>query len=208
MCTPDSDATTRLLDRARRGDSQALGLLLDRYRDETRRLVQLRIDPLLRSRADESDIVQETQIDAARRFEDYLTRRPMPFRIWLRRTALQRLSKIRRQHLDVSKRSVQRELHLSDDASQQLYLQLIDSGSSPSKVAMKRELKKQLRDALSELSNTDREILLMRHVERMSNLEIAQSLDLSESAVSKRHYRSLIKLGAILKQYGIHPSDK
>src|SRR5262245_51087035 len=100
--TPDCAETQRLLERAQAGDAEAPEQLLARHRPFLRQLVELRLDPRLRARVDPSDVVQEAQLDAFRRLADYLRRRPMPFRLWLRKTAQQRLLKVQRQHLQAA----------------------------------------------------------------------------------------------------------
>ena len=81
---PDSAETQRLLERAEAGDPEAPKQLLARHDPFLRQVVELRFDPRLRARVDPSDVVQEARIDAFRRLADYLRRRPMPFRLWLR----------------------------------------------------------------------------------------------------------------------------
>ncbi len=206
MTDIDSRETSLLLDRAADGDRSAVNGLMARYRAELRRVLGIRIAPKLQKRVDASDIIQETEIEVFERFDDYLARRPMPFRLWLRKTALQRLAKVRERHIKAAKRSVEDELSLSAAASAQLCRRLVRSDVSPSQRAMQRELINQVKMILSEFSDTDREILLMRHVEKMSNVEIGHVLDLSPSAVSKRHVRCLVKLRSMLHQRGIKMS--
>jgi len=98
--SPDSSETTRLLEQVRDGDRDAFEKLFARHRPYLRQVVSLRLDPKLRARVDASDVVQETHLEAVRRLPDYLKRRPMPFRLWLRKTAYERLLMIERHHRD------------------------------------------------------------------------------------------------------------
>ena len=91
---PDSEETCRLLARAQAGDADAFNQLLERHRPAVRECVRRRLDPKLGPRVDLSDVVQETQLDALRGRDDFVERRPMPFRLWLLKTAHQRLLKI------------------------------------------------------------------------------------------------------------------
>ena len=87
----DSQETEALLEQAAAGDSLARERLLQRHRPRLREFVEAHLDPALRARLDASDVVQEAQMEAARRLPDFLSRRPMPFRVWLRKTAYERL---------------------------------------------------------------------------------------------------------------------
>src|SRR6516225_8426712 len=109
--------TRRLLGRARGGDREAVEELFIRHRPYLRRLVELRLDPRLRPRVDASDVVQEAQLEAARRLDGYLQMPALPFRLWLRRLAYDRLLMLRRYHLAAERRSVIREVALPDRSS-------------------------------------------------------------------------------------------
>src|SRR5262249_9004167 len=93
----DSADTRRLLDEVRGGDRGALDRLLGEYRHYLRTVVELRLDPKLRARVDPSDVVQEAQLEAVRRVDGYLERPVLPFRLWLRQIAFDRLLMARRQ---------------------------------------------------------------------------------------------------------------
>ncbi len=65
---------------------------------------------------------------------------------------------------------------------------------TPASAAIQQELQRKLQSVLMELDETDREIILMRYYEQMSNQEIAAALDLTEAAASMRHLRALRRL--------------
>ena len=90
--------TDSLLKQASAGDREAREQLLIRHRDRLTRMVAVRLDRTLAARVDPSDVVQETLTDAARRLDDYLRERPMPYYPWLRRLASDRLDKVHRRH--------------------------------------------------------------------------------------------------------------
>src|SRR5436853_3869317 len=104
---PEPD-TEQLLDAAARGDGQARGRLLERHRKRLKRMVAVRLDRRLAPRVDPSDVVQETLAEAARRLDEYLRARPMPYYPWLRRLAWVRLDKLRRRHT-AGRRDIGRE---------------------------------------------------------------------------------------------------
>ena len=203
---PDSDETRRLLERAQAGDAEAPEQLLARHRPFLRRLVELRLDPRLRARVDPSDVMQEAQLDAFRRLADYLRRRPMPFRLWLRKTAQERLLKVQRQHLETAGRAVGREVPLPARSSAVLGQQLVTRGSAPGARLDRSEIARRVREAVARLPEGDREVLLMRNFEGLSNPEIGYLLGLDAAAVSKRHGRALLRLRALLLESGLGES--
>ena len=200
---PDSGETQRLLEQVQAGDAQARDQLLAHHRTFLHRMVELRLDVRLRARVDASDVVQEVQIDAFRRLPDYVQRRPMPFRLWLRKTANERMLKIQRRHLGVGRRAVGREEPLPMESSLVLGRQLLASGSTPSQHLDRSEVARRVREAVARLSETDREVLVMRNFEGLSNAEIGFLLGLDADSVSKRHGRALLRLRKLLLQDGL-----
>ena len=204
--TPDSEETSRLLQQVQTGDRHAFEQLFARYRDYLHQVVALRIDPRLRARMDPSDVVQETQLEAFQRLADYLERRPMPFRLWLHRTACERLGKIREHHLEAGRRTVEREVALPNPSSLHFAQQLLAAGSTPSRRLEQAEVARRVGQAVARLPEADREVLLMRNVEGLSNREIGCLLGLEPAAVSKRHGRALLRLRALLLESGLGES--
>jgi RNA polymerase sigma-70 factor (ECF subfamily) len=195
--SPDRPDTEKLLDRAAHGDCSARDDLLGQHRDQLRRMVHIHLDRRVAARVDPSDVVQEALADAARKLPHYLRVRPIPFYPWLRRIAWERLVKTHRQHLAADRRSVIHEeaaLPLPADSVIFLAKRLAASGTSPSNHVVKEELHHRVRLALDQLGPHDREILVMRYLEQMSNREIAATLGLSEGAVKVRHLRALQRI--------------
>jgi RNA polymerase sigma-70 factor (ECF subfamily) len=182
-----------LLDAVRRGDRQAVDDLLVAHRDYLRAVVALRMDPRLRARVDESDVVQEASLAAARRMADYLDRRPMGFRLWLRQTALECLLQLRRRHLGADCRAAGREVALSDPSALLLAGRLLPV-DTPSGAARERERVELVRRAVADLPDDDREVILLRVYEGLANAEAAAVLGLHPDAASKRFARALIRL--------------
>ena len=200
--TPDSTETCNLLRQIEEGDRQAFERLFDRYRAYLSQVVEVRLDPRVRVRIDPSDVVQETQLEVFRRLPDYLTRRPMPFRLWLRKTAQERLLVVRRQHLEAGRRAVNREVPLPERSSLLLARGFL-TGSTPSRQLGRQELARRVRQAVARLSEADREIVLLRAFEGLSNQEVACVLDLDPATASKRHGRALLRLQKLLAEGGL-----
>lgn len=203
---PDPEETERLLERVRAGDRAALDELLARHRGYVRRMVELRLDRRLGARVDASDVVQEAQLEVAQRIDDFLQRNPMPFHVWLRKTACERILRLRRRHVGAGNRSLDREVALPEGSSVMLAQQLLGPEAPPSRHAAARETAALLGQALARLADDDREIVLLRSFEGLSNQEAAQVLGVEGAAASKRYGRALLRLRKILKDDGLTES--
>jgi RNA polymerase sigma-70 factor, ECF subfamily len=202
MSTPDTDSE-ELVRQASRGDQAAVAELLQRHRGRLRQMVRMRMDPRIRGRLDPSDVIQETFMTASQQLPQYLQTRPLPFYLWLRRIAWQKLGHAHEQHLDAKKRTIRREQSYSwgtSDHSAMQIAKVIAAGlTSPSAAAVQKETRERVRAALDELPETDREILLQRYVEQLSIKEIATVLESTDAAVYKRHTRALQKVHRALR---------
>jgi RNA polymerase sigma-70 factor (ECF subfamily) len=184
------------------GRPEAFDRLFDRHRRHLLGVVKQRISPSLQARVDPSDVVQEIYIQAASQLQDYLARRPMPFRLWLRKTVQQRLRKLTEHHA-AARRSNEREEPLPNRSSVLLARRLVGIVPSASREASDRERAHRVRQALQRLNDDDREILLLRYLEQISNQEIAFLLEIDPATASRRSGRALIRLGRILHSMGI-----
>jgi RNA polymerase sigma-70 factor (ECF subfamily) len=199
---PDSEETRALLDRAAAGDPNAPGDLLARHRDALRGFVDLHLDPAIRARVDGSDIVQEAHADMARQLADYLARRPMPFHLWARKTAYNRLLNARRDHR-AARRDVRREAVAPDHSSLALAQSILDPDPSPSEAVSAREQAERVAAAVARLDDADREVLLMRQVEQLPYEEVACLLGVTTEAARQRYGRALIRLRKALAGLGL-----
>ncbi len=200
---PEAEKTNELLEAARQGDREAINRLLERHRAALRRLVQMRLDPKIQRRVDVSDVVQDTLLDANRRLAEYLANPAMPFHLWLRNIARDRIIDSHRRHRVSGKRSVDREQRLAvpaanDRSTMELAAQICDRERTPAAEATMRELARRFHDALEQLDDSDREVLVMRHFEQLSNQEVSQALGLSQPAASMRYLRAMRRLRELL----------
>jgi RNA polymerase sigma-70 factor (ECF subfamily) len=196
-------STEQLLEQAGGGDATAREQLLTRYGDQLRRMVSLRLDRRLAGRIDPSDIVQESLVEAHQHLSEYLCDRPIPFYAWLRQFAWERVAKQYERHVRAQRRSVTREesLPLPDDSVVQLAHRLIASATSPSRHLLREELRDRVRVALGCLKPSDREVLVLRYLEGLSNAEAAAILGIAENTAGMRHLRALERLRALLDDH-------
>ena len=176
-----------------------------RHRSQLKRMVQLRLHPRLQRRVDPSDVVQEAFMEAARRLPEFQGSGDAPFFLWLRQITVHKLVDVYRRHVGAARRDVRREilLHsglLGSAKSASLATLLQGDLTSPSSAAVKVESQHLVQAALQSMDPIDREVLVLRHFEKLSNREAAQVLEIAESACSNRYVRSLGRLKQILIQ--------
>jgi RNA polymerase sigma-70 factor (ECF subfamily) len=193
------DEPNALVQQAAGGDEKAWGRLMGDYRDRLRRVVAMRMDRRLQGRVDPSDVIQESYIEAARRLPEYVKDPPMPFFVWLRWLVGERLMDQHRRHLGAQARDASRDVSLyqssfPEASTADLAANLLGDPSGPSRAAIRLEQAIQLQAALESLDPIDREILVLRHFEQLSNGEAAVVLQLDKSAASKRYTRALLRL--------------
>ena len=201
--SPPPGLVPNLVARAAAGDRAAVVELLERYRDRLRRMVALRLDPRLQGRVDASDVIQEGYLDAMRQLDEFIQDPAVPFYIWLRFLVGQRVQEQHRRHLGTPGRDVGREVSIyrgtmPGASTGALAARLLGKQTSPSQAALRAERKIRLQEALNGLDPLDREILVLRHYEQMTNGDAATVLGLDKSAASKRYTRALERLKTIL----------
>ncbi len=203
--TENSSATHRLLGRAAGGDQESWAALLTRHEARLHRMVSFRLDPRLRGRIDADDVVQEAFLAASKCRQDYLRRPAMPFFLWLRGIAGNKLLELHRHHLGTAMRDARREVSLyrgplPEATSAALAARLLGRLTRPSEAAIRAEAKLRLQEALNAMDPVDREALALRHVEQLTGAEVARVLGITQAAAGKRYLRALERLRGILAQ--------
>jgi RNA polymerase sigma-70 factor (ECF subfamily) len=197
--------TARLLRKAADGDQYSWGALLTRHADRLRRMVAFRLDQRLQGRIDPSDVLQEAYLEASKHLADYLRDPSLPFFLWLRGIAGNKLRELHRHHLGTQMRDAGREVSIyrgtmPETTSAALAARLMGHETRPSEAAVRAEIKVRLQEALNSMDPLDREVLALRHFEQLSPAETAQVLGIKEKAAGMRYVRALRRLRDILTQ--------
>jgi RNA polymerase sigma-70 factor (ECF subfamily) len=192
-----------MVEHAARDDPSAIDRLLACHREPLRRMIAGRLDRSVVRREDASDVVQGVLLEASRRLSEYLRNPVLPFQLWLRQIARDRLIDVHRRHRLALRRSITRERSITanefvDRSSLDLAMALRDQGATPAAEAIRRELIERFRGALEQLGEDDREVLVLRHFEHLTNAETAQALGLSEPAAGMRYLRALRRIRVVL----------
>src|SRR5262249_61167484 len=114
-----------------------------------------------------------------------------------------RLVELHRHHLGAQMRDAGQEVSLCRGAlpaasSAALAQQLLAGLTSPTQAAVREEMRLRLQEALNSMDPIDREVVVLRHFEELSNVEAAEVLGIEPPAASKRYIRALRRLKAIL----------
>jgi len=176
--------------------------VFDRYRQSLLRIARIRMARGLLSRIDANDIIQDVFLEARRRLGEFLAEPQVASFVWLRQLTIQILINHHRSHFGAACRTVTREVsiyHDSRTSSAQMLERLMGHATSPSQRLHRKELIDQTRDALQQLEPIDREIIYMRHLEELSNRQVAEVLALDTSAASKRYQRAIRRFAALIQ---------
>jgi RNA polymerase sigma-70 factor (ECF subfamily) len=191
----DSDIE-RLLRHAAAGDTQALGRLLGRYRNYLKLLARVQIDRRLRGKVDPSDVVQDAFLYVHSAFADFRGTTEAELLGWLRRVLTSKLKDSVRHFCQTQRRDVALERPIGEEVDQtsRIIQALASPESSPSQKASRRERAALVADAVAQLPESYREVIIMRHMEELPFQEIAQRMGRSEDAVKKLWVRALTAL--------------
>lgn len=201
---PREDKDLAALQAASADRAEVLGELLEAHRRRLLKMVHLRMDPRLKARAGASDVLQDAFVEAAERIDDYLQDPRLPFFLWLRIITAQRLIRLQRKHIGAKKRDVRRQVPM--DASPMpnadsvaIARELIARGTTPTQAMARDEMKAYIAAAIDSMKPEDRDILILRHFEELSNAEAAAELGIEAPAASKRYVRALRRLHEVLE---------
>ena len=199
----ESDERIDLLNRAKRGDAECLGSLLELYRNYLYLVARTQVDLHLRVRASPSDIVQDTFLKAFRSFSDFRGRSEAELLAWLRQILVNSIVTAFDRHVRSRKRNVRREQSLEalgkllDQSTRQMEQVLAVQGASPSAVVQRRELAARVADHLAELPDHYREVIVLRNLEGLSFNEVAQKMGRTSQATRQLWTRAIRRLRLI-----------
>lgn len=173
---------------------------LDHFRSYLYLLARAHLGPRVQNKIDASDLVQQTLLDAHAKRKQFRGDTDAERAAWLRKILTCNLADaLRHQHR--AKRDVSRQRSLEaqiDDSFCRADSWLAASQSSPSQHVTKKEELLSLANALTKLPESQRDAVILRHLQGMSLAEVASQLNRSEPAVAGLVYRGLNKLHDLL----------
>jgi RNA polymerase sigma-70 factor, ECF subfamily len=191
----------QLLLLAHAGNAPALGQLLQLYGRYLALLARLQIGRRLQGKVEVADLVQETFLKAHRDFALFHGATEAEFIGWLRRILAASVAAQIRRYFGTQRRNVRLERQLAGElehSSRALDGGLVAPHSTPSQQAARREQAVLLANALEQLPDHYREVMILHHLEGLSLVEVARRIGRSGDSVEKLWARALIRLRATL----------
>jgi RNA polymerase sigma-70 factor (ECF subfamily) len=193
-----------LIRRARSGETEALGSLMQVYRNYLTILATTQLDHRLRRRVSPSDVVQDALLAAHRDFSGFRGQHEREFLAWMRQILINCLHHAYETHMQAKRRDVRCEISLHEvsaafDRSIVNFAQVLaDRGPSPSAPVRRRESVAALADKLAQLRREYRDVIVLRSLQGLSFDEVAQRLGRRTGAVRMLWLRAIEKLNQIV----------
>jgi RNA polymerase sigma-70 factor (ECF subfamily) len=190
---------------ARSGSNEALGLALDQCRPYLLQLARQSLGASLRSKGEASDLVQETYLEAQRRFPHFEGASGTQLRAWLRCLLLHQAAKLGRRYRRTQKRQLSREVPLNGDGTSGAGSgQVAAAVPTPSVQVMADEQTRRLQEAIGRLPDDYRQVIALRYQEGLSFDEVGLRLNRSANAARMLWVRAVDRLK--LEMQGVEPA--
>lgn len=190
----------QLLQRARAGDEDALGEVLERYRSYLILVAERKLDPKLRAKAGGSDLVQQTFLEAHRGFEEFAGTTDEEMRAWLVKILNHNLADHQKRFRGTAKRDLSREISIATRTpGGTLEGGIPDNVATASSLVRRRERDETLEQAVNQLTPRHRDVIALRHQQNLAFDVIAAQMELSEQAARKLWTRAIRSLQAKLR---------
>lgn len=195
-----SDALVGWLAAARAGDPAARDRLFGACRSFVATAARCHLQRGLQAKADASDVVQQSLLEAHRGFDRFAGETPAEWLAWLKQIVARNALDAAKRYRGTAKRDAGREVPLAvhADASAGWHCQPVDPASSPSGRAIRWEQELLLAAALESLADDHREVLHLRNIERLPFEEVARRMSRSSGACRMLWMRAVAALRDVL----------
>ena len=195
-----TDSIAELLPQARQGDPQAMARLFGGCRNYVGVLAQAQLESWLRAKADASDLVQQTFLDAYQAFPQFRGATEGEWLAWLRQILTHNAADFVRHYHGAEKRRVGKEVRLgpADSTTSVPGIDPAAPGETPSQILVRKERELQLADALAQLPADYSEVIRLRNLLRLPFEEVSKRMDRTCAAVQMLWTRAVRKLREVL----------
>lgn len=176
---------------------------LEKFRPVLVTLAEALIAPVFRGTLEASDLVQQTLLEATTRAEDIVKQGDGPFFAWLRKVLRHNVLDAVK-HATTQKNDVRRNVRVSalEESFVRIDQVLAADETSPSQVLERNEQIELMLAAMQDLPANQRTALMLKHLRGHSLQEVAEALELSESAVAGLLHRGRQQLARRLDESG------
>jgi RNA polymerase sigma-70 factor (ECF subfamily) len=174
----------------------------DRFRPYLRMLARLQLDDALQAKLDESDIVQQTLMEAHQSLADFRGQSDAEKAAWLQKILVRNVADEMRKYRR-GKRDVRLEASIQvamSESSARLERWLASESGTPSQRAIANEQLVALATALMKLPEDQRRAVELHHLQGLPSAMVAKRLDRSEVAVAGLLRRGLKKLRETMRE--------
>lgn len=186
MRRPETDDELReMVERARGGDAEAFGCIYDRFADDVFRFASFRLG----NTHDAEDVTEQTFMRAFQAIGRYRVR-DVPFAAWLFRIARNLVTDHYRRRGRTAIVDIEEVGHV-----------LTVERSTHDEVAVRLDASA-LHHAIGELTDAQRNVVLMKFFGGLSNAEVAAALGKNEGSVKSLQHRALATLARLLAEEG------
>jgi RNA polymerase sigma-70 factor (ECF subfamily) len=171
-----------------------LGQSLEQFRRYLLEVARHAIGPTIKVKGGASDLVQETFLEAQRRFTSFEGASEAQLRAWLRCLLLHKAAKLGRRYSTTAKRKVSREISLGGEGRAVRPSQIAGPAPTPSVAVMSAEQTDLLRTAIDRLPEDYRQVMMLRYVDGLAFDEVGRRLGRSADAARMLWARAVERL--------------
>ena len=175
--------------------SESDAIAIELFRDYLLIIARSLVTPKIKAKLDASDLVQQTMLDAHNKLDQFRGTSDQHLGAWLRQILKNNfLNSLRALH--ANRRDIRRELPLDleqlvFDSFSRVEQWLASNDPSPSQLVADQEQVLRLPSALNELTEDQREAIILYHIQGLKLAEVAERMNKSESAIGGLLYRGL-----------------
>ncbi len=185
-----------LVKRARSGDQRALKLLIERYQ---RKVYSVALG-MVKDREEAMDVSQEAFVKVYKYLDHF--KGDSSFYTWLYRITVNICIDVLRRRAVARGEHVEFDENVQHDSAEANIGALGSRlGTNPQKALLRKELAAKIEEALQEVPEKHRAILLLRELEGMSYEDLARTLQIPKGTVMSRLFHARAKMQTILNKY-------
>jgi len=197
MAEPEEPNVSELIRQARQGDAECREQLFGLCRNYLGFVARAQVESWLRVKADASDVVQQTMLEAHRDFDRFEGLSEKEWLGWLRKILAHNVADFVRHYRGTAKRQARREVRFRDPAESAPAGGVPEPaapGATPSQEFLRLDDELRVTAALAELPPDYQEVIVLRNFERLPFAEVAEQMGRSRPAVQMLWMRAINKL--------------